>query len=82
MSPLFVNVYHPSAAQPSPAFLLEDCPAGDESVELTDIDAEDARVLGMLVAIESFRVSRALGALFDAAYRRGMRDARLRLRTA
>jgi hypothetical protein len=82
MSTLFVNVYHPSAAQPSPEFLLEDAPGGDESVELIDLDVEDARVLGMLVGIESFRVSRALGALYDAAYRRGLRDARLRLKTA
>jgi hypothetical protein len=82
MSALFVNVYHPSAAQPSPEFLLEDCPAGDESIELTDVDADDTRVLGMLVAIESFRVSRARGALYDAAYRRGLRDARIKLTTA
>lgn len=82
MSTLFVNVYRPCAAEPSPAFLLEDCPAGDESVEVTDVDPEDARVLAMLVGIESFRVSRALGALFDAAYRRGLQDARLKLTTA
>jgi len=79
MSALYVNVYRGSAAQPHAEFLLEDCPAGEESVELTDLDQEDVRVLHMLVGIESFRVSRALGALFDNAYSRGLRDARKRV---
>ena len=82
MPALYVNVYRPSAAQPSAECLLEDCPAGDESVELTDLDADDVRVLHMLVGLESFRLSRALGALFDTAYRRGLRDARGRVMPA
>lgn len=71
MTNLYLNSFRDSKD-----VLLEDCLAGDESLQLIDVDAEDFAVLQLLVAMQSLRVSRALGALYANAYARGRRDAR------
>jgi len=46
--------------------LLEDCPSGEEHREIVDLSEEDFRVLASLVQLESYRVSKCLGALYRA----------------
>lgn len=56
--------------------LLENCPQGDDSIDVTGLDAEDVRVLETIVSFESLPVSRAIGSLAAFCYAKGLRDAR------
>lgn len=72
MKSLYVNLFEPSARA-----LLEDCAAGDESLELTTLCEEDRLVLlALTTATESYRLSKALGALFMAGVKHGHRQTR------
>ena len=79
MKRLFVNVHRPCGAQPSAEFLVEDVPSGDEHIEIINLDDQDLRVLVSMVDLSSYALSRALGALYENAYSRGLRDARKKL---
>jgi hypothetical protein len=78
MKTLYVNSF-----EDSKAVLLESCKAGDQSLELANLDEEDRQTLLALVdLVESYRCSRALGALFHAGYAHGLRMARRKLTAA
>jgi hypothetical protein len=55
--------------------LLEETPAGDQSIELT-LPEPAAECLAALLALESFPISRALGELFLAGCREAHRASR------
>lgn len=75
MHALFVNSFEDTSKT-----LVEPCRAGDLSIELTNLDDQDREVLYALVGVcESYRVSRALAAVFEAGIAHARRSARNRV---
>jgi len=66
--PLTINL-HPGGAR------LETAPASDASIEL-HLGAEEAEMIGHLLAADSWLISKALGAVFLAGVREGHRNTR------
>ena len=71
MNAIYLNLFK---SEPGSA-LLEDCKAGDESIELK-LGEQDARVIQSLLSTESFLVSKALAALVLAGIQVSHRDSR------